>query len=1265
MSSRAEGVAASEVPDAPAFARSESVVTARPPSSADSQCVVAVAALAPALNALIKDVTLPFEVARHVLLRIGSEAGLLISAVDGSACVEVWSRASATISVDTTVRIDNLETLRTLLNDESSLARMLLRRKIRLEGDVAWLEQMRGLYTEEAANPRVRRALCTELNAVLAGAPIIGGEASFAASFAPNSSCTAWMPDEAAHACMHCNRIFTFYRRRHHCRTCGRLFCGSCAPNVRDPGCLLVRRQAASQPKRICLDCHGGHISCAYSPDSSNAARPLLGSFASDAAANSQQEHYFAGSDELKKELQELKRDYAMRDEVHLRRDVAQIWLTTQLAVIILVPVLVCWSLVASVTWICFLVVLRKFPRSAFRRNTHVFWAAFSAWVKIRLRKARIRREHLTNDVAEAELLACHRIVARFIFDQISVLGGFWTKFGQQLSVNVGIPVPYQEEFRKLQDQMPPSPIEDILATLREEFGSEVASCIAIETHTPPLGTASIAQVHRATWRAPGAAAPREIVVKVQHRGVEWRFMHDLRAAAVLTRIFTFFDPEGWPDMRPIIDTIRQVTLKELDFQTEAASQTQAAEAVREAGVDVLIPTVIPDLVSRRAMAMTFVDGVQLKHLEQEMPQADHLRLVSALVDHYAVQFCIDGHFHADPHPGNLLVERSTGKLAILDWGMCITLPPSVSRAFARIFYAVATSDLWEMIDSLEATGLHFKDGDVFEPYFFMCIWRFVLQDSQPISSARGEAEKAFVVGDDLYWKGPQRYKKSPVDLFTGDMMYFGKALELLYMVSCQLQVRHPTLQTLFQRAYATLLGRSSSCPTLQTPHCFLPALEPLPRARSALERELTAVLQEFYKQGELLGAQLCVLDIPTGVEDSMGRCPILADIAVGVHGWLELQPVTSSSMFQLLDISKLIVSVGVLGLVDEGRLRLDDALAGHWPGFHDSPSENSAGVTVEHILGHTAGRWGPLPPSIKTMSQLLDAEAMLAAFAEMPPKELPGKEQLYHYMSFGYLCAGVCRYLADCELSDVCEELFAAVAARGGVGIGPQDLALQLTREVSEARDIALIHKPVSSASFEEMAAMIARFGDFVEDPQAHASADPIEGTALEVFGREHLLDLSLFGRSRDVPSALMPGLQAFGTARAVAALLRATAAGSLMSKSLITEMLQSRRPTAEHGGSGGDRLAAQLGHLLNLDAFQEWGLGVQLVRPHVWNDNAGGEIPAWGHLSQSGSMALVLPGRRPRAVALLLNMADGSRTHHVAWTVLGIIAQHGNKSD
>jgi len=107
---------------------------------------------------------------------------------------------------------------------------------------------------------------------------------------------------------------------------------------------------------------------------------------------------------------------------------------------------------------------------------------------------------------------------------------------------------------------------------------------------------------------------------------------------------------------------------------------------------------------------------------------------------------------------------------------------------------------------------------------------------------------------------------------------------------------------------------------------------------------------------------------------------------------------------------------------------------------------------------------------------------------------------------------------------------------------------------------------------------------------------------------------------------------------------------------------MTRSRKPqVAAPSEDAAPSLASKLAHLLRFDAFTEWGLGVQIVEPTNWDVRGSvSKLNAWGHLSQSGSVALVLPGAHPKILALLLNMVDNTDTHRIAWAVLRMLEDH-----
>lgn len=974
---------------------------------------------------------------------------------------------------------------------------------------------------------------------------------------------------------------------------------------------------------------------------------------------------------ELRAQILELREAEALRTEQRVRREVQNIWFQTQVSFLCIGSLLVFWSSRVALAWAMLMLMLRYVlpVRSLLSRMLRVWWAALVIFIRVKLTRWRLQGLGLKDGKEyDAEWTCTHQVLGRFLYEQIVKLQGFWIKLGQQLSVNVMLPEPYRKELSRLQDTLPSMPVYEVVKTMTEEFGHAMASTIFVDPDAPPLGTASIAQVHKAIWQPVKEGPSREIVVKVQHTGIDRMFRQDLFNAAVLSHLLVRIDPAGVPDLRPVIKSLNEVTLNELDFRLEAANQTRAAKAVSEAGVQVLVPQVVPQLVARRAMAMDYVDGEPLARVADTLSQADKDQIVTNLVDHFAVQFTVDGHFHADPHPGNLLVERRTKKLVVLDWGMCVTLSEKVTRGFAELFVATATSNLWAFVKALESLGLTLKDGDVFEPLMFLNVSRFILRDSKPIFAAKDEMEKFIKIQDDMYWKGPKRWQKSPVEVFTGEMLYFGKALELIFSVSSQLGAHHPILQSLFRRSYVSLrkLGHLASIPG--RPSELLPSLLESQLTSQAAElgkmqQRLLKILADAYKGGDLLGAQLCVIELP----DGGARPRLVADLAVGVRSWLQPEIVSGSTLFNLLDISKLPLAIAMLRLVDTGKLSLSHAI----PGLTSNTDGNEP-ITLHHVLSHTAGLWQPLPRNTAELRQVLDFEEMMAAVLQMPAAEPPGVVQRYHYTSFGYLCATACRHLANQELHETWRPVARAAGAAstelegGAPSTKTPPLLMHLPAE--EKQDVAHVQGEASSAGDDEIASLMVHFSNQLELASESSTckggaveATPFERVARELCGRDHLLHPSLFaGDEEAVSSSVLPGLQAFGSARSVAGLLAATARakerGGILSGDMIQKMLQSQKPAdASKTGRGGvDELADVVGHVLNLEHFQDFGLGVQLVDPQTWGGEKS-EMPAWGHLSQIGSVALVLPGEKPLAVSLLLNMAPhGDKGHQLAWSVM-----------
>ena len=243
---------------------------------------------------------------------------------------------------------------------------------------------------------------------------------------------------------------------------------------------------------------------------------------------------------------------------------------------------------------------------------------------------------------------ALHRRNGRRVREAVLRLRGLFIKAGQLASVLTQLlPEPFREELEGLQDRVPAGPPEAVRARIREELGAEPEALFA-SFGEAPVASASLAQVHRARL-----ADGRAVAVKVQHADIEAIARIDLRAIETILRVVgRWFGIRG---LREQFREIEAVVLAELDFAQEAAS-AEAIGAVLGPGVSV--PAVVPERSSRRVLTTEYVEAVKVGDLAAlDAADVDRAALAERILDAYGGMIFRDGLYHADPHPGNLLVR--------------------------------------------------------------------------------------------------------------------------------------------------------------------------------------------------------------------------------------------------------------------------------------------------------------------------------------------------------------------------------------------------------------------------------------------------------------------------------------------------------------------------------------------------------------------------------------------------------------------------------
>jgi predicted unusual protein kinase regulating ubiquinone biosynthesis (AarF/ABC1/UbiB family) len=244
-------------------------------------------------------------------------------------------------------------------------------------------------------------------------------------------------------------------------------------------------------------------------------------------------------------------------------------------------------------------------------------------------------------------------------------LGPCFIKLGQLLSTRPDLlPPDYIHALSRLQDTIQPVPAERIVQIVQAELHKPIDELFE-EFDQQPLATASMAQVHRAVLRD-----GTEVAVKVQRPGVRQRIEIDLE---VLREIAQFASRHSTMAARyglgQMVHELESSLHQELDFRIEAENTRRIGRQI--AGFKMLsTPTVFPSYTSSRVLTLSFMRGRHLADVtREELEQHDPKAIAADLLSAYMKQIAIDGVFHCDPHPGNILLTDD-GRLALMDFGM-------------------------------------------------------------------------------------------------------------------------------------------------------------------------------------------------------------------------------------------------------------------------------------------------------------------------------------------------------------------------------------------------------------------------------------------------------------------------------------------------------------------------------------------------------------------------------------------------------------------
>ena len=266
-------------------------------------------------------------------------------------------------------------------------------------------------------------------------------------------------------------------------------------------------------------------------------------------------------------------------------------------------------------------------------------------------------------------------------------LGPTFIKFGQLLSLRPDlIPSPLISELRKLQDEVAPESFEDIRKTLEEGLQKPLEEVFAVFEEAP-LAAGSLAQVHRAVLRE----GREPVAVKVQRPGIRRIIDTDLYILQVIAReLDERMEAARVYDLPNLVRELKKSLFREIDFRREGRNM-KIVRANFAHVPHVRIPKVHDAYSCERILVMELVRGVKLRDLLPDAPVDREDLAVKGLMATIK-QILEDGFFHADPHPGNLLIAENR-ELWLLDWGLMGRLSQEARYELIDFIHAIVEKD--------------------------------------------------------------------------------------------------------------------------------------------------------------------------------------------------------------------------------------------------------------------------------------------------------------------------------------------------------------------------------------------------------------------------------------------------------------------------------------------------------------------------------------------------------------------------------------------
>ena len=288
-------------------------------------------------------------------------------------------------------------------------------------------------------------------------------------------------------------------------------------------------------------------------------------------------------------------------------------------------------------------------------------------------------------------------------------LRGVYIKLGQVLSIMGGfLPPPYIKRLETLQDAVPPHRFDEIEAAFVKSLGAQPEAFFRTMDREP-VAAASLGQVHVA-YMDDG----RKVAVKVLYPGIRDVVRVDMRVIKLMVRVYKWFVPVQ--NIEAVHESLSDLLRRETDYLHEAeCMRRMSANFVDDDHI--LFPEVVDEVTTRDVLTMSFMEGIKITRLDEIRGRGVDLRkLGERLVKSFYKQVFIDRFFHADPHPGNFLVQPVEGsddaKLVVLDFGAISEVSEKTVFGMVDVLRGFFEQNDALALQGIEAIGFVAEGGD-------------------------------------------------------------------------------------------------------------------------------------------------------------------------------------------------------------------------------------------------------------------------------------------------------------------------------------------------------------------------------------------------------------------------------------------------------------------------------------------------------------------------------------------------------------------------